>query len=284
MDQRRVRLGDVLDDYCPRERRVTNHAVVAIVDNDIKLTRCTTCDTEHPYKAARVPPRRQTRLVAALSNAGADGTLIAAPAAPAAPKPPPPAAASSVVAPRVAASRGVASPAARPLAAASPAGASPAARPLAAASPGVAPPAARPLAAAPPGVAASDATPPEVPLPVVSRSPQPAHVDSVRRPLIRATLGRPDPAVVSRPAPVFTMRENEGRAGNVDRGNSSRRRRNGARPGGEPNGNRAEGYPGQFTRSGYGKNESKSARRNGNGRPERFNKTSSRSRGKSRSR
>ena len=119
---------------------------------------------------------------------------------------------------------------------------------------------------------------------MVSRPPQSAHVDSVRRPLIRATLGRPDPAVASRPAPVFTMRENEGRAGNVDRGNSSRRRRNGARPGGEPNGNRAEGQSGQFTRGGYGKNDSKSARRNGNGRQERFNKASSRSRGKSRSR
>ena len=319
MEQRRVRLGDVLDDYCPRERRVTNHAVVAIVDNDIKLTRCTTCDTEHPYKAARVPPRRQTRLVAALSNPGADGALIAAP--PASPAPaamppaaPLPAAASSAVAPRGAASPGVAPPSARPLAAGpsgvtppsarplaagpsgvappvarplaagSPGVAPPAARPLAAGSPGVAPLAARPLAAAPPGVAASDATLPDVPLPVVSRPPQPAHVDSVRRPLIRATLGRPDPAVASRTAPVFTMRENEGRAGSVDRGNASRRRRNGSRPGGEPNGNRAEGHPGQFTRSGYGKNESKSARRNGNGGPERFNKASSRSRGKSRSR
>ena len=314
MEQRRVRLGDVLDDYCPRERRVTNHVVVAIVDNDIKLTRCTTCDTEHPYKAARVPPRRQTPLVAALSNAGADGALIAAPPAPPPPAATPPAATSPAVAPRAAASPGiappaarplgagspgvappaarplaagspgVAPPAARPLAAGSPGVAPPAARPLAAGSPGIAPPAARPLAAGSPGVAASDATLPDVPLPVVSRPSKPPHVDSVRRPLIRATLGRPDPAVATRPAPVFTMRENEGRAGNADRGNASRRRRNGSRPGGEPNGNRAEGYPGQFTRSGYGKNESKPARRNGNGRPERFNKASSRSRGKSRSR
>ena len=291
MEQRRVRLGDVLDDYCPRERRVTNHAVVAIVDGDIKLTRCTTCDTEHPYKAARVPPRRQTRLVAALSNAGADGGLIAAPAPPADASPAAaaraagsPAVAPPAARPLAAGSPGVASPPPRPLAAGSPGVASPAPRPLAAGSPGVAPPAPRPLAAAPPGVTAPDATLPDVPLPAVSRPPQPAHVDSVRRPLIRATLGRPDPAVASRPAPVFTMRENEGRAGNVDRGNASRRRRNGSRPGGEPNGNRAEGHPGQFTRSGYGKNESKSARRNGNGRPERFNKASSRSRGKSRSR
>jgi len=71
MEQRQVRLGDVLDDYCPHERRVTNHAVVAIVGDVIKLTRCTTCDDEHPYKAAKVPPRRQTRLVAAVASADA---------------------------------------------------------------------------------------------------------------------------------------------------------------------------------------------------------------------
>ena len=45
--QRELRLGDILDDYCPRERRVTNHAVVAMVGADVKQTRCTTCDAEH---------------------------------------------------------------------------------------------------------------------------------------------------------------------------------------------------------------------------------------------
>jgi hypothetical protein len=59
MEQRRLRLGDILDDYCPRERRVTNHAVVAMIDEDVKQTRCTTCDAEHPYKGARVPKRRK---------------------------------------------------------------------------------------------------------------------------------------------------------------------------------------------------------------------------------
>ena len=58
MDQRPLRLGDILDDYCPRERRVTNHAVVAMIDDAVKQTRCTTCDTEHVYKGARVPRRR----------------------------------------------------------------------------------------------------------------------------------------------------------------------------------------------------------------------------------
>ena len=59
MDQRQLRLGDILDDYCPRERRVTNHAVVAMVGADVKQTRCTTCDTEHEYKHAKVPRQRR---------------------------------------------------------------------------------------------------------------------------------------------------------------------------------------------------------------------------------
>jgi hypothetical protein len=48
-----------LDDYCPRERRVTNHAIVAMVDDEIKQTRCTTCDAEHPYKGGKAPRRRK---------------------------------------------------------------------------------------------------------------------------------------------------------------------------------------------------------------------------------
>jgi hypothetical protein len=59
MEQRRLRLGDILDDYCPRERRVTNHAVVAMVEETVKQTRCTTCDAEHPYKGGQAPRRRK---------------------------------------------------------------------------------------------------------------------------------------------------------------------------------------------------------------------------------
>src|SRR5437763_16965172 len=67
MQQRQLRLGDILDDYCPRERRVTNHAVVAMVGPDVKQTRCTTCDTEHEYKHAKVPrQRRKSETPAAL--------------------------------------------------------------------------------------------------------------------------------------------------------------------------------------------------------------------------
>jgi hypothetical protein len=61
MQQRRLRLGDILDDYCPRERRITNHAVVAMIEDEVRQTRCTTCDAEHEYKQARVPSSRRKR-------------------------------------------------------------------------------------------------------------------------------------------------------------------------------------------------------------------------------
>jgi hypothetical protein len=66
MEQRRLRLGDILDDYCPRERRVTNHAVVAMIEEDVKQTRCTTCDTEHVYKGGKAPRRKKSESTGAL--------------------------------------------------------------------------------------------------------------------------------------------------------------------------------------------------------------------------
>jgi hypothetical protein len=66
MEQRPLRLGDILDDYCPRERRVTNHAVVAMVEDTVKQTRCTTCDAEHAYKGGQAPRRRKKETPSAL--------------------------------------------------------------------------------------------------------------------------------------------------------------------------------------------------------------------------
>jgi hypothetical protein len=77
MQQRQLRLGDVLDDYCPRERRVTNHVVVAMIEAEVKQTRCTTCDAEHEYKHAKVPRQRRK---------AADPAVIAVPPADSSPK------------------------------------------------------------------------------------------------------------------------------------------------------------------------------------------------------
>jgi hypothetical protein len=61
MQQRQPRLGDILDDYCPRERRLTNHVVVAMIGEMVKQTRCTTCESDHEYKHATVPrPRKKS--------------------------------------------------------------------------------------------------------------------------------------------------------------------------------------------------------------------------------
>lgn len=59
--QRPLRLGDLVDDYCPRERRITNHAIVAIVEDAIRQTRCTACESDHVYKGGKAPLRRKPK-------------------------------------------------------------------------------------------------------------------------------------------------------------------------------------------------------------------------------
>jgi hypothetical protein len=81
MQQRRYRPGDVLDDYCPRERRITDHAIVAMIDDHIKQTRCCVCDAEHEYKDGKVPPQRRKKAPAALFNQVLDGLQGPQPAA-----------------------------------------------------------------------------------------------------------------------------------------------------------------------------------------------------------
>jgi hypothetical protein len=66
MQQRQYRPGDVLDDYCPRERRITNHAIVAMVEDEIQRTRCAVCEAEHEFKNAKVPAQRRKASTAAL--------------------------------------------------------------------------------------------------------------------------------------------------------------------------------------------------------------------------
>ena len=98
MQQRQRRLGDILDDYCPRERRLANHTIVAMVGDEIRLTRCTTCDTEHPYKGGKAPRLRKKKesvqaaydevLDSVKQDAQPQGILVTH-AAPEEPEPPP---------------------------------------------------------------------------------------------------------------------------------------------------------------------------------------------------
>ena len=44
------RLGDLIDDYCPRCRLLLNHAIAGMVDGGVAKVVCQTCHTEHPYR------------------------------------------------------------------------------------------------------------------------------------------------------------------------------------------------------------------------------------------
>lgn len=44
------RLGDLIDDYCPRCRLLLNHAVASIMESQVVKVICKTCYTEHAYR------------------------------------------------------------------------------------------------------------------------------------------------------------------------------------------------------------------------------------------
>ncbi|MGO8733444.1 MAG: hypothetical protein ACLQVM_11690 [Terriglobia bacterium] len=60
------RLGDTIDDYCPRCRLLLNHAVASLVDGKVVKVICQTCHTEHPYRNAELPPKKKPTPRAAL--------------------------------------------------------------------------------------------------------------------------------------------------------------------------------------------------------------------------
>jgi hypothetical protein len=61
MPDRPVRLGDVVDDYCPRCRLLLNHDVAALMNGAIAKVTCRTCFTTHDYRNAQVPTKRKTK-------------------------------------------------------------------------------------------------------------------------------------------------------------------------------------------------------------------------------
>ena len=51
--ERKISLGDMIDDFCPKCRLIMNHGVVAMVEEEVKKTRCLTCNNEHNYRHAK---------------------------------------------------------------------------------------------------------------------------------------------------------------------------------------------------------------------------------------
>lgn len=56
---REFRLGDVIDDHCIKCRRLTNHAIVSIVNAAPAKVRCRTCYNDHDYRHEEAPPSKK---------------------------------------------------------------------------------------------------------------------------------------------------------------------------------------------------------------------------------
>ena len=220
MEQRPLRLGDILDDYCPRERRLTNHAIVAMIEDEIRQTRCTTCDAEHAYKGGKVPKRRKKETPAALYKE----VLAGMPESEAAP----------ILA---SAAHAAADGDAIDPDAAEPDGSAPVASPVRAIDEPVLVPAAPQVQHAPPAAQAAPSTP---------SGDEPVEVEEgpVHRPLIRAQLPRIEGQKEERRLPEFTIRQATRSPGHF-RGADPRmkqQRAGGSGPG-NGNGNRPHGGP-----------------------------------------
>lgn len=81
MSEETLRLGDMIDDYCPRCRLVLNHDVASLVGTKVVKVICRTCHTEHAYRHGEVGAKKP---------AGGRATLfdqVLSRAAPSAPSP-----------------------------------------------------------------------------------------------------------------------------------------------------------------------------------------------------
>ena len=77
------RLGDDIDDFCIKCKRLTNHAIVSLVGTQAAKVRCRTCYNDHDYRKEIAPPTKKELKKIADAKIAAEaleaGTLEAAP-------------------------------------------------------------------------------------------------------------------------------------------------------------------------------------------------------------
>jgi hypothetical protein len=56
-----LRLGDDVDDFCIKCKRVTNHSIVAMMGSDPAKVRCRTCYHEHAFMNSIPPPKKESK-------------------------------------------------------------------------------------------------------------------------------------------------------------------------------------------------------------------------------
>lgn len=54
-----LRLGDVIDDFCVKCRRLTNHSIVSLLSGSAAKVRCRTCYSDHDYRNEQAPPSKK---------------------------------------------------------------------------------------------------------------------------------------------------------------------------------------------------------------------------------
>ena len=62
------RLGDDIDDYCVRCKRIMNHSVVSVMNAEPAKVRCRICHSDHDYRREVVPPTKAELKKQALFN------------------------------------------------------------------------------------------------------------------------------------------------------------------------------------------------------------------------
>lgn len=65
---RAARLGDDIDDFCVKCKRVMNHSVVSILNDEPAKVRCRTCHSDHDFRHEQAPPPKVDPRKAALFN------------------------------------------------------------------------------------------------------------------------------------------------------------------------------------------------------------------------
>ncbi|HXN48143.1 MAG TPA: hypothetical protein VN893_15960 [Bryobacteraceae bacterium] len=55
------RLGDDIDDFCVKCRRLTNHSIVSLMGTQPAKMRCRTCYHEHDFRNGEAPPKKDTK-------------------------------------------------------------------------------------------------------------------------------------------------------------------------------------------------------------------------------
>ena len=65
---RECRLGDDIDDYCVRCKRIMNHSVVSVLNAEPAKVRCRTCHNDHDFRHEQAPPPKVDLRKQALFN------------------------------------------------------------------------------------------------------------------------------------------------------------------------------------------------------------------------